>query len=92
MGPTCDLWRNAATARVGAGFKTSDKVVNAKGIILVVVNSEQGVVLIVVFALVKGAVGMAAPITRLASLLSCDMTSGRKGSNLSTAPSNTLPG
>ena len=41
MEPTCDLRRDAAAVRVGAGLKTSDKGVYAKGIILVVVNSEQ---------------------------------------------------
>ncbi len=44
MGPTCDLRRNAAAVCIGAGLNTSDKGVHAKGIIIVVVNSEQGVV------------------------------------------------
>ena len=37
-GATCDLRREAAAVRVGAGLKTSDKGVYAKGIVFVVVN------------------------------------------------------
>ena len=47
MGPTCDLRRDAAAVRVGAGLKTSDTGVYVMGIILVVVNGEQCVVGIV---------------------------------------------
>ena len=47
LGPTCDLRRDAAAVRVGAGLETSHKGVNAKGMILVMVNSEQGIVGIV---------------------------------------------
>jgi hypothetical protein len=40
-GVTCDLPGEAAAVRVGAGLKTSDKGVYAKGIV-VVLNREQG--------------------------------------------------
>jgi len=46
-GATCDLRGEAATGRVGAVLKTSDKGVYAEGIVLVVLNCEQGVVGIV---------------------------------------------
>jgi hypothetical protein len=43
-GPACDLRERAATVRVGAVLKTSDKGVYAKGIVLFVLDCEQGVV------------------------------------------------
>lgn len=46
-GVTCDLRWEAAAVRVGAGLETSDKGVYAKGIVVVVLNCEQGVACIV---------------------------------------------
>ena len=46
-GAACDLRGEAATVRVGAVLKTSDKGVYAMGIILVVLDCEQDLVGIV---------------------------------------------
>jgi len=43
----CDLRGEAAAVRVGAGLQTSDVHVYAKGIVVVVLNREQGLVGIV---------------------------------------------
>jgi len=43
----CDLRGEAAAVRVGAGLQTSDVRVYAKGIVVVVLNREQGLVGIV---------------------------------------------
>ena len=47
MGVNCDLRGEAAAIRAGPGVQTSDKGGYANGIVLVVLNCEQGVVCIV---------------------------------------------